>query len=198
MTEVFGKHYEKLPSLPELPWEKRKRLQKEYGFPEHVTEIYVSDAMLGEFFDAVVLASRGNKERAKLASNYISSDLASIIKASDGTLGKLTPATFAALMVMVHDGDLSSRGAKDTLLIMHKEGGEPQAIAEREGLMQKSDTAALEKIAAEIMVANQNVVQEYKAGKAASLQFLIGQGMKATKGSANPQVLAKVFKELLD
>jgi aspartyl-tRNA(Asn)/glutamyl-tRNA(Gln) amidotransferase subunit B len=81
---------------------------------------------------------------------------------------------------------------------MYKEGGEPKVIAEREGLIQKSDTEALKKIAQEIIDANTNVVTEYKAGKAASLQFLIGQGMKATKGSANPQVLMGVFKEILD
>lgn len=198
VTEVFGKHYEKLPALPELPWEKRARLHKEYGFPEHITEIYVTDTLLGEFFDAVVRATKGNKERVKLASNYISSDLASIVKVSGGTLGKITPETFAALIAMVHDGDLSSRGAKDTLALLYKEGGEPKAIAEREGLIQKSDTAALERIAAEIIVANPKVVEEYKAGKAASLQFLIGQGMKVSKGSANPGVLAEVFRQLLN
>ena len=63
--------------------------------------------------------------------------------------------------------------------------------------MQKSDEGALEAVVKEIISANEKVVTEYKAGKETSLQFLIGQGMKATKGSANPAVLSQVFKRLL-
>ena len=197
VTEVFGKNYEKLPALPELPWEKRARLAKEFGFPDAMTEIYVTDPVLGKFFDEVVHEVGGDAELTKLASNYITSDLASLIKATDGALGQVTSAPFVALIKMVKAGDVSSRGAKDTLAIMYKEGGEPKAIAEREGLIQKSDTEALEIVVKEIIVANGKVIAEYKAGKEASLQFLIGQGMKATKGSANPSVLAQVFKQLL-
>jgi aspartyl-tRNA(Asn)/glutamyl-tRNA(Gln) amidotransferase subunit B len=195
-TEVFGKNYEKLPALPELPWEKRERLQKEYGFVEHVTEIYVSDFLLGKFFDDVVALLGKDKELITLASNYISSDVASLMKQS-GHLGKLTAEHFAALIRMTKAGDLSSRGAKDTLLLIYKEGGEPKAVAEKAGLIQKSDTGALKKIAEEVIAANEKVVAEYKAGKEASLMFLVGQGMKLSKGSANPGVLTALFKELL-
>lgn len=196
-TEVFGKNYEKLPLLPELPWEKRNRLQNEYGFVEHITEIYVSDVVLGKFFDDVVALTNGDKELIKLASNYISSDIASLLKIGTDGFGKLTAKDFVALMQMIQKGELSSRGAKDTLAIMHKEGGTPAEIATKAGLMQKSDTGALKKIAQEVIAANEKVVAEYKAGKEASLQFLVGQGMKASKGSANPGVLALLFKEIL-
>ena len=197
VTEVFGKNYEKLPALPELPWQKRERLQNEYGFVEHITEIYVGDFALGKFFDDVVALSGGDKELIKLASNYISSDIAALLKADTAGLGKVTAENFTALMKMTIAGELSSRGAKDTLAIMYKEGGGAKTIAEKAGLMQKSDSGALTKIAEEVIAANGKVVAEYKAGKEASLQFLIGQGMKASKGSANPAVLAEVFKEVL-
>jgi len=197
VTEVFGKNYEKLPALPELPWEKRARLAKEFGFPDAMTEIYVTDPVLGKFFDDVVHESGGDAELIKLASNYITSDLASLMKVADGALGRVTPAPFVALIKMVKTGDVSSRGAKDTLAIMYKEGGEPKAIAEREGLIQKSDTGALEIVVKEIIAANEKVVAEYKAGKEASLQFLIGQAMKISKGAANPQVLLTLFKKIL-
>jgi len=203
VTEVFGKNYEKLPVLPELPWEKRRRLEANFGFVPHVTEMYVSDFVLGNFFDAVLAECRkklpvveGN-ELMKLASNYISSDLASLMKGADGTLGKVDPLNFMALVQMVKAGDLSSRGAKDTLAILYKEGGEAKAIAEREGLIQKSDPEAIKKIAQEIITANPSVVADYKAGKVALLQFFVGQGMKASKGSANPQMLGEIFKALL-
>ncbi len=197
VTEAFGKNYEKLPALPELPWQKRERLQKEYGFVEHITEIYVSDFVLGKFFDEVVALSGNDKELIKLASNYISSDIAALVKGSTMGFGKLTAMNFIALMKMNHSGELSSRGAKDTLAIMYKDGGEPKAVAEKAGLIQKSDAGALKKIAEEVIAANEKVVAEYKAGKEASLMFLVGQGMKASKGSANPGILTSVFKEIL-
>jgi aspartyl-tRNA(Asn)/glutamyl-tRNA(Gln) amidotransferase subunit B len=197
VTEVFGKNYEKLPALPELPWQKRERLQKEYGFVEHVTEIYVSDFVLGKFFDDVVALCGNDKELIKLSSNYISSDVAAMLKTGANDFGGLQSQNFVALMKMIQAGELSSRGAKDTLAIMVREGGAAKAIAEKAGLIQKSDTGALKRIAEEVIAANQKVVEEYKAGKEASLQFLVGQGMKLSKGSANPGVLATVFKELL-
>ncbi len=197
VTEVFGKNYEKLPALPELPWEKRERLTKEYGFVDHVTEIYVSDPLLGGFFDRVVAQLSGDKNLIKLASNYISSDVASLVKASDGSLGKLTPEHLFGLVQMLSANELSSRGAKDTLALLFKDGGDAKEVATQAGLIQKSDTEGLTKLIDEVVAANPVVVAEYKGGKHASLQFLIGQGMKLSKGSANPQVLTELFKKAL-
>lgn len=205
--EVFGEEYEKLPALPELPWEKRARLKKDFDFQDSVVEMYVSDAVLGGFFQEVANKLGGGKELIKLASNYISSDLAALKKAqtsadltqndADKVFRKITPNNFADLMRMVKDGSLSSRGAKDVLATMLVEGGEAGEIAESRGLMQKSDAGALLEIVKEIIAQNEKVVAEYKSGKEASLQFLIGQGMKASKGSANPQLLGELFRKAL-
>lgn len=184
-------------TLPELPWERRERLTKEFGFPEAIIEMYVSDKVIGGFFADVVTVLKKDKELIKLASNYITSDLASLMKLAGGGLGKVTPENFTALMHMVGKGEVSSRGAKDTLALVYKEGGDPKKIATDAGLIQKSDKGALEAIVSEVIKANEKVVAEYKAGKEASLQYLIGQGMKASKGSANPQVLGELFKKFL-
>lgn len=184
-------------TLPELPWERRERLSKEFGFPDSIIEMFVTDAVIGGFFTEVAGKLSKDKESIKLASNYITSDLAALMKGSTSGLGGVTVDTFIALMQMVKAGDLSSRGAKDTLVIMYRDGGDPKVIAEKNGLIQKSDTGALEAIAKEIIVANPSVVADYKSGKEALLQFFIGQGMKASKGSANPQVLGEIFKKLL-
>jgi aspartyl-tRNA(Asn)/glutamyl-tRNA(Gln) amidotransferase subunit B len=80
---------------------------------------------------------------------------------------------------------------------MVSHGGDPKEIAEREGLLQQSDESALKVIVDQVIEQNENVVAEYKAGKEASLQFLVGQGMKISKGSANPGLLAKLLKEKL-
>ena len=65
----------------------------------------------------------------------------------------------------------------------------------RKGLIQKSDQSALEVIAEEVILKNEKAVTELRAGKTASLQFLVGQGMKLSKGSANPALLAKIITE---
>ena len=205
--EVFGKNYEKLPALPELPWEKRERLKKEFGFQDSVVEMYVGDGVLGGFFEGAVEALHGDTELVKLASNYISSDLAALRKAQTNTdftqnnadkmFGKITPQTFAELMRMLKAGEVPSRGAKDTLAILFAEGGDAKVVVESRGFIQKSDAGALEQIVKEVVAHNEKVAAEYKAGKKASLQFLIGQGMKASKGSANPQVLGELFKKAL-
>ena len=107
------------------------------------------------------------------------------------------PSLFASLISMVEKGDISSRGAKDILSVMFTEGGSPEDIAQARGLKQKSDPAALKKIAQTIIENNPSVVAEYKAGKQNLLQFFVGQAMKASGGSANPAVLQGAFKELL-
>ena len=80
---------------------------------------------------------------------------------------------------------------------MYAEGGEPSVIADARGLMQKSDEGELKKIVQSIIDANEKVVTDYQGGKESALQFLVGQGMKATKGSANPEMLKKIIKEIV-
>jgi aspartyl-tRNA(Asn)/glutamyl-tRNA(Gln) amidotransferase subunit B len=98
---------------------------------------------------------------------------------------------------MANTGELSSRGAKDALAVMFKNGGDPKRIAEEKGLIQKNDEGELFAMVQKIIAENEKVVAEYRAGKEASIMFLVGQGMKASKGSANPQMLKSLFaKEL--
>ena len=131
-----------------------------------------------------------------LIENYITSDLVGLMK-NTGTIGGITGLTLADLITMIKLGDLSSRGAKDTLAIMYAEGGAPRTIAEKNGFIQKNDVDALKAIVAEVISANPTVATDYKAGKVALLQFFVGQGMKASKGSGNPATLKTLFEEAL-
>ncbi len=184
-------------TMPELPWERRTRLSEEFGFPDFITEMLMTDEVIGSFFAKVAGGLRGEKELIKLASNYLTSDLASLMKTGDSTLGKVTPENFIGLIRMVHASDLSSRGAKDTLAILYREGGNAKEVAEKNGLIQESDMGALEAIVKEVVATNEKVVAEYRAGKLTSLQFLVGAGMKASKGSANPQVLGELIQKVI-
>ncbi len=186
------------PELPELPEQKRARFDSEYGVKEEDREMYIFDPKLGDFFEEVVKIS-GDKKLATLVSNYITSDLAGLQKNNSDIdpFKNITAENFAALIKMTSDGGLSSRGVKDVLAIMFKEGGEPMKIAEEKGLLQKNDESELIAIVQKIIAENEKVVAEYKAGKESSIMFLVGQGMKASKGSANPQVLKKLFESEL-
>ena len=78
---------------------------------------------------------------------------------------------------------------------MYAEGGDPETIAREKGFIQTNDEGALKEMVAKIIAENPTVVAEYKAGKVAVLQFFLGQGMKLSKGSANPEALKKLFEE---
>lgn len=172
-------------SLPELPTEKRTRLSS-VGLKEGDVELYIRDRERGEFFDRVAALLKDPK-LVLLASNYIASDLK----------GSVSAEHFAEMIRMIDEGALSSRGAKDLLKLLEAEDEDPRILAERNNLIQKSDTEALTHAAEKIIAENEKAVSEYKSGKLASLQFLVGQGMKETKGSANPQILKRIFEDLL-
>ena len=191
--------------MPELPWAKRERYATDFGIKPEGIEIFTRDMPLGGFFEVVIeaLGVGASKEDIQRAANYITSDLVGLAAKDAGAgMNNVSPLHFASLISMISKGELSSRGAKDTLAIMYAGGadaheGDPKAIAEAKGLIQKNDPAELEKLLQGIIDANPNVVAEYKAGKAASFQFLIGQAMKATKGSGNPSLLGEILKKLL-
>lgn len=188
--------------MPELPDAKRNRLTV-LGIKAEDVEVFVSNFDIGTFFETVIAGVKGDKELIKLSANYIISDLLGIIKDSKEAIilnrfgAKLTHDSFANLLLMVKNRELSSRGAKDILKILVTQGGAPKSIANELGLIQKSDEGSLKPMIEKIIFENPKVVAEYKSGKIPALQFLIGQGMKVSKGSANPEILKKMFVEMI-
>ena len=174
--------------LSELPKAKRERYTKDFGIKENDIEIFIQNKKLAEFFEATGKIL-GEKKLIQLSANYI---------INDGVNEKIPPSVFAELIVMVGKGELSSRGAKDVLAMMLKgDDSQPIEIAQKLGLLQKNDEAELEKIVKKAIDDNPKVVSEYKVGKIASLEYLVGQGMKMSKGSANPITLRKLLMKHL-
>lgn len=184
---------------PELPWIKRERYLKNYGMTEKEVAVFVETPKVGNYFEKVIV---GNDKIVKLAINYILTDYLGLLKKEgkdiEEEIETVKSENFAKLLIMIEAKKLSSRGAKDTLSLMLKEDGDPEIIADKNGLIQKSDEGEIKKIVEEIISKNNVAVEEFKKGKEASLQFLIGQGMKATKGSANPELLKKLLLELIN
>ncbi len=172
--------------LPELPWEKRKRYAKDFGLKDADIHIYVSNPELAKFFEEVAETLK-KKDLIALASNYIISNEAAKISADN----------LVKIILMIEKNELSSRGAKEVIEKLFGKDGDARKVAQENSLLQVSDTKALEKIAEKIISENQNVVADFKNGKQAAFQFLVGQGMKETKGSANPKVIADVLKKIL-
>ncbi len=182
--------------LPELPWQKRERLLQ-FGLKQNQADFFVQFIKYDEILEYVFEKTK-NEEEIILAVNYLSSDLAAIAKSQgEKVFNLVTKENFFDLIRMISEKKISSRGAKDILLIMATKGGKPMKIAEEENCLQQSDDSALEVIAKQVIADNEKAVQEYKEGKEASLKFLMGQGMRISKGSANPQSLEKIIKKLI-
>lgn len=176
----------------ELPWEKRLKYI-ENGIKENDVESILGNKIIRSLLDEVLELIDDDTDLIRLSVNYISSDLTGM---SPKVLN-FTATNFVDLMKLIKSNDISSRGAKNVLKSMVEKGGDPKMVAEEGGLLQQSDEGTIKKIVEKILEENSEVVKEYKSGKENSLQYLVGQGMKETKGSANPQVLQKIFKELL-
>ncbi len=185
---------------PELPWEKRARLEK-MGLNSEDASMYVADERLGSFFDSVALNLKG--ATPALAANYISTDVVKLIRdieARDSLLLKKIPIaahSFAQVIDMVQNAELSSRGAKTLIADLCVSDFDPKAKAVESGLLQQSEDIALIPLVKEIINAHPGVASEFVAGKESALQFLVGQAMKKTRGSANPQKVHALLKEQL-
>ncbi len=181
--------------LPELPATRRARYATEYGIKAEDIESYINDMNLGTYFESVANILK-DKEKIKIASNYITSDYLGLkSKNEEVRLPKFE--NFAELITMAVEGTISSRGAKDILAMIVLGDASPMKIAEEQGLIQKNDEGALKEMAQKVIDANPAVVATYKGGKENALMSLVGQIMKESKGSANPALVQKVLKELL-
>ena len=188
--------------IPELPWEKRARYKADFGMKDEDAEMFVQNDSFRNFFDEFIGAENANHspEKIKIGINYITSDIAGLVKKAEGTDIFISVPFFIELIDMISMGELSSRAAKDILAKYwdgSKESRSPKQIAEQEGLIQKNDSEALNKMIQEIIDANPNAVSDYKAGKEASLQFLLGQVMRVSKGSVNPEVAKSALMEVI-
>lgn len=187
-------------TLPELPWQKRARYTDGgFDLSEADVDIFVSRSNWSVFFDKAIELLAGDSKKVKLVANMMISELALLSSDAnpedDEYFGKITPENLADLAGMKTAGDLSSRGVKDALKIIYTEGGNAKEIAEKHNLIQKSDAGELLATVKSLIADNPKAVEEYKGGKEQSIMFLVGQGMKLTKGSANPAMLKEMLEK---
>jgi aspartyl-tRNA(Asn)/glutamyl-tRNA(Gln) amidotransferase subunit B len=167
-------------SLPELPWQKRARLS-ELGFlQQQDIEQLVGDAELSVFF-ARMEAELKDKELVKVAANFLLNDVAGARKKDPTWLPEV--GLFSTVVRKFAKGELASPQAKASIT--------------SGTLVETASASTLPELVAAIIAAHPGPVAEYKAGKEATLQFLVGMGMRESRGSANPAALAEEFKKAL-
>ena len=187
--------------LPELPSARRARYKNDFGIKDEDIESYINDKELGFWFEEVAKILN-DKELIKLASNYITNDLIGLINTVliEGwvTSSRLPSVqNFAKLIQMNFEKKLSSVGTKKLLSHLVTNNEDPEKIAKEEGLLQKNDEGEIKEIVEKIISENSEVVAIYKAGKDNVIMSLVGKVIKESKGSANPQMVIKLLKELL-
>lgn len=182
--------------MPKLPNNKRVEY-KNIGLKENIVNDLVSNIELDTFFQSVLEIElvKENKEIAVLSANYLISDGVNILQ--NNRIETSSKEHFARLMSMVNEEKITSRVAKDLLEEVLCDNEDPEELAVSRNLIQVHDTGALEAVVDEVIREHTSAVEEYKGGKETAIQFLIGQGMKKTQGSANPGSLKKLFEEKL-
>jgi aspartyl-tRNA(Asn)/glutamyl-tRNA(Gln) amidotransferase subunit B len=182
--------------IPELPDEKKERFMSEYGIKEYDAIVLTSDLEMANFYEEVVKCGVSGKN----AVNYLTTELLGRLKKAgifDITKSPISAETLGEVIARVEDGTINGKGAKDLLDLLMEEVISVDDGIEKLGIKQMNDEGALIAIIDEILEKNADKVEEYKAGKEKLFGFFVGQVMKATKGSANPQSVNKILKEKL-
>lgn len=184
-------------NIPEIPSQLRVRFTEMYDISAKEIEIYVQNKHLTTFFEEVA-THIDDTSIVQKASNFILSDIVYILDNEEGAVLPKIDA-FVLLCNLFSKGILTSRATKDILLLSMTSITEidPESYAKENGMIQQNNADDLRPIIEKIVANNPKVVEEYKAGKESVLQFLLGQIMKETKGSANPKMSLDILKELL-
>ncbi len=187
-------------SIPELPEQKRERFVKEYGLDRKAADALAGDIALANYFEEAVSEFREEVPGGSISTiyNYLTSDLRGLMNAAGTgfTDLKVRPEHLAQLAIFIDQGKLTSRMAKDTLGNMFKTGAGPEEIIKGESIGIGSEDE-VEAIVLAVIAEHAAAVADYKKGKTASLQFLIGKAMGRLKGRARPDMLKDIFERHL-
>ena len=184
-------------TLPELPDAKKERFIESFDLKEEDANTLVTNRETSEYFEDVA-----NKcGDAKLAANWVIGELSSYLnkEETDIAVSPVTAEMLSLLITRIKDNTISGKIAKQVFEALWNSNGEgnADAVIQSKGLKQITDTGAIEAIVDEIIAANPEQVEQFKAGKEKVLGFFVGQCMKASKGKANPGQLNQLIRDKL-
>lgn len=181
--------------LPELPDAKCTRFVQQYALSEYDAGVLSSSRELADYFEQVA-AICGD---AKLSANWVSVDLQAVLNKQDLEVkdSPISAERLGGLIARIKDQTISSKIAKTVFEAMLESTQSADDIIESQGLKQVTDTGAIEKLVDEVIAANPEQVEQYRAGKEKVFAFFIGQAMKVSRGKANPAQLNELLREKL-
>jgi aspartyl-tRNA(Asn)/glutamyl-tRNA(Gln) amidotransferase subunit B len=181
--------------LPELPASKRRRYEEEFGLSAYDARVLTDDRTVAEYFETAVIAGAN----AKLVANWISQDIAAYLNNNKLTIAEiaLKAQDLAELVQLIEAGTISGKIAKEILPELLTQGGSPKAVVEKKGLIQISDTSAIEKLIEEIIAAHPSELEKFRAGKTNLKGFFVGQVMKKSGGKADPKLTSQILDQKL-
>lgn len=182
-------------TLPELPLEKRERFVSEYGIPAYDAGVLTSTKALAEYYEKTVQLTK----KPKIASNWVMGDFLRFLNEEKREIkdSPVSPEALAEMINLIEDGTISGKIAKEVFEDMYRGGKRAPEIIKEKGLVQITDTAALETAIDEVIAANPDNLARYRAGKDKLFGFFVGQVMKATQGKANPNLVNELLKKKL-
>ena len=189
-------------AMPELPVARRARFEEALGLSEYDARILTASRQIADYFEAVV-AEVGQAD-AKMAGNWVMGDLLGALNKDDKdiTHSPISAKQLAGMLKRIKDDTLSGKLAKKVFSALYeREGGNDDDAADKiikeKGLKQETDTGAIKAMVEDVIAKNEAMVEEYRGGKEKAFNGLVGQVMKASRGSANPQQVNQILKELL-
>ncbi len=191
-------------SLPELPEAKFDRFVAQYKLSSYDAELLTDNRAMAAYFEQCITSASaaGEKDtgkKAKAVSNWMLGDFARLLNSTNRQIGDspVKPGQLAEMLELIDKGTLSGPSAKEVFEEMFETGKSASAIVAEKGLVQISDSGELAIIIDKVIADNDKAVADYRAGKEASLTFLIGQVMKASRGKANPAVVRPIIVDKL-
>jgi aspartyl-tRNA(Asn)/glutamyl-tRNA(Gln) amidotransferase subunit B len=181
--------------MPELPDEKIKRYIQELGLKRYDALVLCSTKELAYYFEEMLSVGAS----AKNSVNWLTTELLGRLNKGgfDITSSPVSASKLGELVSKIDDGAINGKGAKDILDVLIEEDKDINSLIDSMGLAQVSDDGAILEIIDGILEANQDKVEQYKSGKDKLFGFFVGQTMKASKGSANPQKVNELLKQRL-
>ena len=182
--------------LPELPAQRRARLASAYGLTAYDASVLTQHRSLADLLERTVAAGQPPKP----AANWITGELLAYANAKglEPDAVHVEPAWLAHLLQAIEQRTLSGKMAKEVFVESIERQRDPQQIIEEKGLRQIVDAGALERLADQVLAANEQSVADYRKGKQNALMFLVGQCMARSGGAANPQQMKEILKKKLD
>ncbi|MCY1176924.1 Aspartyl/glutamyl-tRNA(Asn/Gln) amidotransferase subunit B [compost metagenome] len=187
-------------TLPELPPQKRERFQAQFGLSAYDASVLASSREQADYFEKVVSISGD----AKLAANWVMVELGSLLNKLGVEIDQapVSAELLGGMLLRIRDNTISGKIAKTVFEAMAAGEGTADQIIENRGLKQVTDSGAIEKVLDEVLAANAEQVEQYRAADEAKrgkmFGFFVGQAMKASKGKANPQQVNELLKSKLE